>query len=300
MARMLALIVIFALLLALILLLPSLFPAKAPVKADGTGQGVKPPSQNTSMPTSQPPDIAKPKPAPSPFYNLTAMESKIHNLINVERLRNGLKPLKYNADLAGVAREHSINLARENENLTDPNIYCPDIFIHHEGFDFGLYQDARLENRSIYYFNASGENIFMISGWDYEYADAAYAPCDPGIRIVEEYESPELVLQDLQEHEAYAKTAKRVNWTYIDWVNQSALESQIVKGWMESPGHRANILEPSFDEEGIGVAKINDYLIVTEVFIERTDCGYKGVQCCIEGDFGYCYEPWDCTGAGCE
>jgi uncharacterized protein YkwD len=29
---------------------------------------------------------------------------------------------------------------------------------------------------------------------------------------------------------------------------------RVVEGWMESPGHRANILRPQFTEVGVGVA----------------------------------------------
>lgn len=39
-----------------------------------------------------------------------------------------------------------------------------------------------------------------------------------------------------------------------------------VKGWMESPGHRDNILNPGFDLAGIGVAKVDGEAVATEVF----------------------------------
>ena len=41
-----------------------------------------------------------------------------------------------------------------------------------------------------------------------------------------------------------------------------------VKGWMRSPGHRANILEQDFNQTGIGVARSNDGTIfITQIFI---------------------------------
>ncbi len=42
---------------------------------------------------------------------------------------------------------------------------------------------------------------------------------------------------------------------------------QIVSGWMNSPGHRENLLREAFDEQGIGVAIINDdRVIATQKF----------------------------------
>jgi uncharacterized protein YkwD len=43
-----------------------------------------------------------------------------------------------------------------------------------------------------------------------------------------------------------------------------------VSGWMESPGHRANILDPRFDKTGVGVAFSEEgaftYLYITQIF----------------------------------
>lgn len=39
-----------------------------------------------------------------------------------------------------------------------------------------------------------------------------------------------------------------------------------VTGWMKSPGHRANILDPAFDASGIGVAVTGNHAFATQVF----------------------------------
>ena len=39
-----------------------------------------------------------------------------------------------------------------------------------------------------------------------------------------------------------------------------------VDGWMKSPGHRANILDPSYDQSGIGVALVGGQAFATQVF----------------------------------
>ena len=40
-----------------------------------------------------------------------------------------------------------------------------------------------------------------------------------------------------------------------------------VKGWLESPGHRASILSPDFDRSGIGIAISGGYAYATQVFM---------------------------------
>ena len=42
---------------------------------------------------------------------------------------------------------------------------------------------------------------------------------------------------------------------------------EVVRGWMNSPGHRANILDESFEEIGVGVAEVNGTLYWTQLFI---------------------------------
>lgn len=46
-------------------------------------------------------------------------------------------------------------------------------------------------------------------------------------------------------------TGENIAWGSYDWATPRA----IVKAWMRSPGHRANILSRSFDEIGIGVVR---------------------------------------------
>jgi uncharacterized protein YkwD len=39
-----------------------------------------------------------------------------------------------------------------------------------------------------------------------------------------------------------------------------------VEGWMKSPGHRENILNPRYDSSGVGVAMVGDRAFATQVF----------------------------------
>lgn len=52
-----------------------------------------------------------------------------------------------------------------------------------------------------------------------------------------------------------------------DWNDMNTMASSTVQGWMESPGHRENILDPVYDREGIGVAiASDDKVYITEDF----------------------------------
>lgn len=53
-----------------------------------------------------------------------------------------------------------------------------------------------------------------------------------------------------------------------DWNSQDSLTKSTVDGWMNSPGHRENILESNYDKEGIGVAIASD----DKVYITQNFC----------------------------
>lgn len=42
-----------------------------------------------------------------------------------------------------------------------------------------------------------------------------------------------------------------------------------VKGWLESPGHRANILRPVYTETGVGVWRVKNTYYITQLFLRR-------------------------------
>lgn len=61
------------------------------------------------------------------------------------------------------------------------------------------------------------------------------------------------------------------NWTALgENVGMGPSVQSIHNAFMDSPGHRANILDPDYTEIGIGVAIRDDTIYVTEVFAHRT------------------------------
>ncbi|MBN1170298.1 hypothetical protein JXA56_04690 [Candidatus Micrarchaeota archaeon] len=221
------------------------------------------------------------------------IEKNIHALVNLQRSGNGLSELAWNDEISSVAREHSRKLAEENALLTEQDMLCYYPMIHHEGFVSGETHAERLKNQSINYFLLSGENIILVSTWYRRTTyDADEADCMKLDRYIEN------VSAELEKRLVLANQTQRVKWNF-SYLSQAELEKSIVTGWMESPLHRENILNEKYTEAGVGAARINDFYIVTEVFIERIGCGYLNGPCCVEDDHMFCYEPGQCFGNIC-
>jgi uncharacterized protein YkwD len=56
------------------------------------------------------------------------------------------------------------------------------------------------------------------------------------------------------------------------------LAQKIMVGWMKSPGHRKNILDPGYTHLGVGVMAKNQEVKATQVFIGVTASGVPGVR----------------------
>jgi len=246
-----------------------------------------------------------------PIYE--KMEKDIHNLINEERIKNGLPGLKWNDQIASVARQHSLDQANENLDLINNNKICSFPFIHHEGEKFGIYHNQRLNNKGVYYFSASGENIALmpqIKEAQYQAFtdDNSYACRSQLTDLNEKYETTvktltndadkiSLLKRELNDRASLADQQANINLTNITYNTNAQVAKDAVIGWMNSPGHRRNILNKDYDEAGIGIAIVKNYFIITQVFIKRAECGYKTGSCCIKpGFYPYCYIPLSCGG----
>lgn len=132
----------------------------------------------------------------SNIWIISEYEQEVARLVNVERVKRGLPPLKYNYDLGWIARLKSKDMVNKN------------YFSHYSptyGSPFKM-----MESRGIK-FVAAGENI--------------------------------------------AKGQKT--------------PAEVMRGWMNSPGHRNNILSPIYKEIGVGVAKLpNGTYCWTQMFIK--------------------------------
>lgn len=238
------------------------------------------------------------------------IEKEINFLINKEREKVALPDLIWNDELAKVAREHSYNLAKENEDFSGTGKACDLPIIHHEGLDFGLYSFDRLNNRNIYYFSSVGENIALIPSASIKIRYISGDPIENELKICEEKQEIfdkefKLALDNevdrqnkikiieneiIKRTEVYKKSSA-LSISEKNVISNKELAQNTVVGWMNSPGHKKNILDPEYDETGIGVAWVGDYLISTQVFIKKAECGYINGPCC--GRNG-CYLPLSC------
>ncbi len=270
-------------------------------------------SPETTGPDADPPDIQG-----QDGYDLTQMEKDIHDLINQERLKHGLGELEWNSELADVARRHSEDLADQNSELTGEENACDLPFIHHEGTNFGLYNHDRLNDQGIYYFSQSAENLALLSGVVlslrttdseerrvfencYEQGSVLNDKFREDIgNIQSEEEKRERIAEEVEERKRILEDMEEMTVTKRVIKEEMELNRDMVEGWMNSPPHRKNILNDNFDQAGVGVAHVNGYVIATQSFIKKIECGYKEGPCCEkEGYHPYCYQNLDCEQGFC-
>ncbi|MDF2985840.1 MAG: uncharacterized protein K0R50_1350 [Eubacterium sp.] len=137
---------------------------------------------SASKPATTKPSATKPSTTASTNGDYSAFQKKVVELVNAERAKAGLKPLKMNTELSKVATLKSQDMAKNN-------------YFDHNSPTYGSPFDM-MKKYGISY-RTAGENIAM---------------------------------------------------------GQTTPE-QVMNGWMNSPGHRANILKSSFTEIGVGIAK---------------------------------------------
>ncbi len=163
--------------------------------------------------------------AENPYtISTTALEQRVHDLINQQRTANGLAVLRFDGALADIARHHSEDMAVQdyfahmNPAGQDPTA---------RGIAAGY--TCRKDYGSYYYFGIA-ENLFQNN----LYSSATY------------FNNRE---------------------TVYTWNPPEAIAQTTVGGWMNSSGHRKNILTPTFDREGIGIAIASDNKVyITENF----------------------------------
>lgn len=258
------------------------------------------------------------KPPADSNLKLKQIEKFCHELVNQERQRYGLKPVAWNSEVARAARRHSQDLAEESAPLTRIGYSVNLPLIHHEGFRDPYHAD-RMARIGVYYHSVSAENVALHQLCSLEYHPLAGDPIVATIKKHGEMRKQmtpafkAMIYSDLSYEEKISLIRKEIgkrerlfaegvmlpNFS-LAWKDQGEVCQKIVQGWMESPGHRENILTPDFDEAGMGAAYVNGFVIVTQVFIKRASCGYRGGPCCQkEGYYPSCFEGLKCQDGTC-
>jgi uncharacterized protein YkwD len=145
--------------------------------------------------------------------DISRLEKKIHDLINLERKKKGLQGLSWNASLNRIARRYSRDMAgRRFFSHNDPEGRSFMDRYKEEGFA------CKLKNGN--------------------------ATC---------YGAENIAQDNLYSSVVYLNGAPSYTWNIEDKIAAS-----VVKRWMESKGHRENILTSYFKRQGIGVAVSDD------------------------------------------
>lgn len=85
------------------------------------------------------------------YNKFSSLEQLAFNILNQNRVSNGLEPLKWNDDIARVARLHSVNMARYK-------------FFSHQGID-GQMVNNRADSLGVSHWRSIGENIAFNKGF---------------------------------------------------------------------------------------------------------------------------------------
>ena len=161
----------------------------------------------------------------APSLDPTALEARIHELVNAQRRQNGLGDLSSDSFLADIARGHSYDMVLRNyfEHI-DPDGKTPK-----DRGDAAGYPCIRVTGTT--YSEGISENLYQ------GYRGSTYITEQNGTTVT------------------------------TSWNTQDQIADMTVTGWMNSAGHRANILNTRYQQEGIGIAfSADDRIYVTENF----------------------------------
>ncbi len=210
-----------------------------------------------------------------PVYDLRQMAFLIQSLINTKRVEFGLGTISWNEQLVDVPLDHSRDQADDNVTLTQQNLVCHYLIIRHEGFTYAGYSlKDRLASRNIRY-RYAGENIAMIPasknllylnpvGNEIQVCDKV-AKFEPGDGTEED--RVQLFREIIQKSKNALKNLTPITWVNKEWRTEKEIAELTVDGWMNSPGHRDNILRKEYSTAAIGIVAVNDYLIITHNFL---------------------------------
>lgn len=215
---------------------------------------------------------------PKPNYDLSQLADLIHVKINEERTKQGFGQLTYNIQLGQIAKEHSEDQVNDNLWSTDLDKPCSYIFIRHEGLgntNFSL--GDRLKNAFVS-FREARENIAGIAISKHltyrRNTDQGAVKCPefspaPIPEHITSEEAQPIIRSNIALSKEIFQPIAPVLWVNREWLENYEIASQAVTGWLNSPGHKENLLAPNVTEAGIGIALINDYAIITQVFVKR-------------------------------
>jgi len=211
-----------------------------------------------------------------PAYDFSILALSVHNLVNQKRREAGLSEIIWDESIAKIAIEHGLDQARDNTETTNPDLLCQYPLIRHEGFSFGFTLGYRLRARNTS-FRSAAENLAIMpltKNLIFQHPRNNPPPLCPVVDTVKP-------INDSQEaktsaHQETLRASLRavqglypINWVNREWKTADELAKSVVEGWMNSEGHRRNILTPALNFGGVGVVEVNNHIILVHKFVGR-------------------------------
>lgn len=166
-------------------------------------------------------------PASTEVFDLDQLEQSIHQLVNKQRSRNRLDPLNWNDALSELARAHSADMLER------------DYFSHNS--PGGQTPADRADQ----------------AGFDCTIVKDGSQRVGIGENIITTYSFHSYEISE----SGGTETVK------YNWKSSAELAEEIVSTWMNSSGHRRNILSSDYIQEGLGaVAGKDQKIYVTQNF----------------------------------
>lgn len=200
-----------------------------------------------------------------PTITISDLELKVHNGINAQRQSHGLSLLVYDDKIATIARAHSRDMITRNYFAHD----TPDgISPSQRGIDAGYHdcgdrqaiRDSQEYDRLTKQFEATGNRDQVL----YSQLQALYT------KVTSETNNGMIFLgfpENIEQNNLYDSVEYIDGIPIYHWLSEDQLSSSIVDVWMNSPGHRENILTPAYYSQGIGIAiSSDDKVFITEDF----------------------------------
>lgn len=94
--------------------------------------------------------------------------------------------------------------------------------------------------------------------------DQSYRAQEAGYQTVKEIEGGQRI--GVSENIAYMGTGNVVRYGYVNPTDPESIARAIMDGWMNSPGHRTNILDPLSDRIGVGMSWNGEYWYAVQEF----------------------------------
>ena len=162
----------------------------------------------------------------APQLDLQEVAKLVHAVVNRERLKLNLGELDWNDQVAAIARAHSEDMAKRNYfSHVNPEGEDPSARAARQGWTAGK---GVSEGDVV---SGLTENIGRVGRYHY-------------------------LRREVKEG--------KVTRFLVRWFKPEQMAEQIVKGWMNSPSHRKNMLDPERSLEGIGLGIRREHIYVTQ------------------------------------